>query len=84
MSSEYDCFFCGKHYNLASNNMGHCFWLLIQEEQGIPMGQTEYGNKSGWRCCNNCAPLIKKKLEIFLDSLVSRKPKKVIVEDNRK
>lgn len=83
MSGEYNCFFCGKHYNLASDNLGHCFWIAVQEEQGIPIGPTEYRNKSEWRCCDNCAPLIEKKLGVALDKLV-KKSKKVVVEDNRK
>ena len=84
LSAEYNCFFCGKHYNLACDNLGHCFWIAVQEEQGIPMGPTEYRNKSEWRCCDDCAPLIEKKLGVFLDSMIKKKPKKVVVEDNRK
>ena len=81
MSTEHNCFFCGKHYN--RNGEFHCFWVSFQEEQGIPMGYPELRNKSEWRCCDKCAPLIEKKLEVFLDKLV-KKSKKVVVEDNRK
>lgn len=61
MSTEYDCFFCGKHYNL--NGEFHCFWVAVQEEQGIPMGYPELHNKSEWRCCDNCAPKVMRQVE---------------------